>query len=74
MLLLERVLPVAIPLTAFLLMVVVGTDLKPDDLRKVKRARRALLVGLIGQLILPVIAIGIGRFRRPSVPSRFRTV
>ncbi|MCI0616654.1 hypothetical protein L0244_27055 [bacterium] len=59
--LLEQVLPIAIPIIAFLLMVVVGMDLKIDDFRKVQQTPKPFFVGFIGQFILPVLAICIAR-------------
>jgi len=55
--LLQQVLDVAIPAITFLLMIAVGIDLTVEDFRKVQAAPRALLIGTLGQYILPVVAL-----------------
>lgn len=51
---------IAIPVVVFVLMVIVGTGLVPDDFRRVLRYPAAVLVGTIGQAFLvPVMAVGL---------------
>lgn len=56
----EFVVDYGIPLGLFVLMMIVGTELKPDELRRVVQRPRAALLAVIGQLIvLPPLVIAI---------------
>src|SRR5262245_48618548 len=67
----QEILNVAIPAITFFLMITVGTDLTTDDFQKVRKDPRALIIGTIGQYLLPLIAFLIlkGSHLTPEIAS-----
>lgn len=60
-------LDVAIPLVTFLLMVVVGLDLRAAEFHRVRRRPVVLATGLlVPPLVLPPLALGLVSLLRPS--------
>jgi bile acid:Na+ symporter, BASS family len=57
---LKTLLDVTIPILVFLLMLVVGTELVPDDLRRAARQFRTVAIATVAQIILwPLVAVSV---------------
>jgi BASS family bile acid:Na+ symporter len=58
---------IAIPGLAFVLMLMVGLDLRIEDFRRVSRYPRTVLIATTGQvLLLPLLAVGLVHVATPS--------
>ncbi len=57
--LIHIVVPIALPLITFLVVTLIGMDTTVQDFRDVFRSPRALLAGMLGQYVLPLLAAAV---------------
>lgn len=60
---------IAVPLLVFVLMLIVGLDLKGSDFRRIAQYPRTVVIAIVGQsIMLPLLAVGIIMAQKPAAP------